>query len=59
MQFYHYFYEQNQKIANGESGIHLDFDTLGIINGIIDEGIQVIMILRSMPRGLSAADSTV
>ncbi|RMJ28594.1 Carboxypeptidase S1 [Aspergillus sp. HF37] len=38
--FYHHFYEQNQKIANGEDGIHLDFDTLGIINGIIDEGIQ-------------------
>lgn len=53
MQFYHYFYEQNQKIANGEDGIHLDFDTLGIINGIIDEGIQVIMMLRSMPWSFS------
>jgi hypothetical protein len=53
LQFYHYFYEQNQKIANGGDGIHLDFDTLGIINGIIDEGIQVIMMLRSMPWSFS------
>jgi carboxypeptidase D len=29
------------KIANGtQEGIQLDFNTLGIINGIIDEGIQ-------------------
>lgn len=41
MQFFDYFYEENLKIANGtQDGIQLDFNTLGIINGIIDEGIQ-------------------
>ncbi|RMJ22956.1 Carboxypeptidase S1 [Aspergillus sp. HF37] len=35
------FHEQNQKIAQGtHKGIHLDFNSLGIINGIIDEAIQ-------------------
>lgn len=39
--FFDHFYEQNQKIANGSiDGIELDFNTLGIINGIIDESIQ-------------------
>ncbi|EAW15089.1 S10 family peptidase [Aspergillus clavatus NRRL 1] len=39
--FFNYFHEQNEKIANGTAeGIHLDFNSLGIINGIIDEGIQ-------------------
>ncbi|KAL4888109.1 peptidase S10, serine carboxypeptidase [Aspergillus ambiguus] len=39
--FFNYFYEQNQKIASGAvDGIHLDFNSLGIINGIIDEAIQ-------------------
>ncbi|KAL4784273.1 Alpha/Beta hydrolase protein [Aspergillus varians] len=39
--FFNYFYEQNQKIANGTvEGIELNFNSLGIINGIIDEGIQ-------------------
>ncbi|KAJ5139145.1 Peptidase S10 serine carboxypeptidase [Penicillium bovifimosum] len=39
--FFDHFYEENQKIANGtQEGIQLDFNTLGIINGIIDEGIQ-------------------
>jgi carboxypeptidase D len=39
--FFNYFYEQNQKIADGSvEGIHLDFNSLGIINGIIDEAIQ-------------------
>lgn len=39
--FYNYFYDQNQLIASGTtSGIQLNFDTLGIINGIIDESIQ-------------------
>lgn len=39
--FYKYFYEQNQLITNGSlPGIPLIFDTLGIINGIVDESIQ-------------------
>jgi hypothetical protein len=39
--FYNYFDEQNQMIANGNSqGIQLNFNTLGVINGIIDEYIQ-------------------
>jgi carboxypeptidase D len=33
--------KENDKIANGTTkGIQLDFNTLGIINGIIDESIQ-------------------
>ncbi|KAL2869941.1 Alpha/Beta hydrolase protein [Aspergillus lucknowensis] len=39
--FFNHFYEQNQKIINGSAeGIELNFNSLGIINGIIDEGIQ-------------------
>jgi carboxypeptidase D len=39
--FYNYFYDQNQMIANGTTqGIQLNFNTLGIGNGIIDEYIQ-------------------
>ncbi|KAJ5936420.1 hypothetical protein N7454_005055 [Penicillium verhagenii] len=39
--FYDYFYHQNERIANGSvQGVHLEFGTLGIINGIIDEAIQ-------------------
>ncbi|CZT08422.1 hypothetical protein WAI453_007252 [Rhynchosporium graminicola] len=39
--FFNYFYEQNQMISNGSSqGIQLNFNTLGIINGIIDEEVQ-------------------
>lgn len=39
--FYNYFYDQNQAIANGTAnGTSLTFDSLGIINGIIDEAIQ-------------------
>ncbi|KAJ5180398.1 hypothetical protein N7492_003608 [Penicillium capsulatum] len=39
--FFDHFYKQNKKIANGTvDGVQLDFNTLGIINGIIDEGIQ-------------------
>lgn len=39
--FYNYFYEQNELIRNGSvKGIPLIFDTLGIINGIIDQAIQ-------------------
>ena len=39
--FYNYFYEQNQKIANGTAnGTQLNFDTLGLGNAIIDEYVQ-------------------
>ncbi|KAL1636935.1 hypothetical protein SLS58_009541 [Diplodia intermedia] len=39
--FYRYFYEQSQAIKDGTAdGYSLEMDTLGIINGIIDEGIQ-------------------
>ena len=39
--FYDYFYMQNQAILNGTiNGTYLNFDTLGIGNGIIDEYIQ-------------------
>lgn len=39
--FYSYFKDQNAAIANGtQNGTHLVMDTLGIINGIIDEKIQ-------------------
>jgi carboxypeptidase D len=39
--FYNHFYNKNQLIANGtESGVQLNFNTLGIGNGIIDEAIQ-------------------
>ncbi|KAL8795127.1 MAG: hypothetical protein Q9195_002424 [Heterodermia aff. obscurata] len=39
--FYNYFYDQNQKIANGTAnGTQLNFDTLGLGNAIIDEYIQ-------------------
>ena len=39
--FFNYFYDQNEAIANGSaSGIQLNFNTLGVGNGIIDEYIQ-------------------
>ncbi|KAJ4371744.1 hypothetical protein N0V86_008297 [Didymella sp. IMI 355093] len=39
--FYNYFYEQNEAIKNGSTkGVQLQMDTLGVINGIIDEQIQ-------------------
>lgn len=42
VQFFNHFREQNDKIAKGTvEGIHLEFNSLGIINGIIDEAIQV------------------
>jgi carboxypeptidase C (cathepsin A) len=37
--FYNYFYKQNEAIKSGSvSGVELTMDTLGIINGIVDEG---------------------
>ncbi|KAF2765504.1 serine carboxypeptidase [Teratosphaeria nubilosa] len=39
--FFHYFYEQNQKIKNNTvPGYGLNFNSLGIGNGIIDESVQ-------------------
>jgi carboxypeptidase C (cathepsin A) len=39
--FYNYFYKQNQAIKNGSTkGVQLQMDTLGVINGIVDEEIQ-------------------
>ncbi|KAF2628609.1 carboxypeptidase S1 [Macroventuria anomochaeta] len=39
--FFNYFYDQNVKIRNGSiPGYPLNFNSLGIINGIIDESIQ-------------------
>lgn len=39
--FYNYFYSQNEAIRNGSvKGVELQMDTLGIINGIIDDQIQ-------------------
>ncbi|KAH7062194.1 putative carboxypeptidase S1 [Macrophomina phaseolina] len=39
--FYNYFYEQNEAIKNGSvTGIELNFNSLGVGNGIIDEYTQ-------------------
>ncbi|KAF7713331.1 Carboxypeptidase [Penicillium ucsense] len=39
--FYDHFMKENEKIASGcNEGVEIEFNTLGIINGIIDEGIQ-------------------
>ncbi|KAF2713762.1 peptidase S10, serine carboxypeptidase [Pleomassaria siparia CBS 279.74] len=39
--FYNYFYKQNELIRSGNvTGVELTMDTLGIINGLIDEDIQ-------------------
>lgn len=47
--FYDYFEEQNQAVLNGSVGGYLlDFDTLGVGNGIIDYVIQGKYFLRSL-----------
>ncbi|KAF3048497.1 hypothetical protein E8E11_001123 [Didymella keratinophila] len=39
--FFNYFYDQNLRIQNGSmQGYPLNFNSLGIINGIIDESVQ-------------------
>jgi carboxypeptidase C (cathepsin A) len=39
--FFSYFYQQNQRIQNGSmDGYQLNFNSLGIINGLIDEHVQ-------------------
>jgi hypothetical protein len=49
--FYNYFYDQNKLISNGTiDGIELNFNSLGIINGIIDEYIQAPYVSRHKPR---------
>jgi hypothetical protein len=46
--FYDYFYNQNLAIQNGSvAGCALNMDTLGIINGIIDEGEHFTAISES------------
>ncbi|KKZ63829.1 carboxypeptidase D [[Emmonsia] crescens] len=43
--FFKYFRDQNQLIASGTiAGIQVDFNTLGIINGLVDAEIQVRML---------------
>jgi hypothetical protein len=52
--FFNYFSEQNQLIANGTtSGVQLDFNTLGIINGLIDEATQVVHYPEFATKSLS------
>lgn len=48
--FYNHFYKQNQMIKNGSvPGYPLNFVSLGIGNGIIDEAIQVRALLLPNP----------
>jgi carboxypeptidase C (cathepsin A) len=43
--FFNYFYDQNEAIANGTAqGKQLSFNSLTIINGIIDELIQAVSL---------------
>ncbi|KAJ5204103.1 uncharacterized protein N7498_004982 [Penicillium cinerascens] len=61
--FFDHFYEENEKIANGTvDGIQLEFNTLGIINGIIDEAIQAPYypeFARHNTYGIEAVNETV
>ncbi|KAJ5677420.1 Peptidase S10 serine carboxypeptidase [Penicillium maclennaniae] len=61
--FFDHFYEENEKIANGTvEGIQLEFNTLGIINGIIDEAIQAPHypeFARHNTYGIEAVNETV
>lgn len=61
--FFDLFYEENEKIANGTvDGIQLDFNTLGIMNGIIDEAIQAPHypeFARHNTYGIEAVNETV
>lgn len=46
--FYDYFYEQNKLIANGTTaGVELNFNSLTVINGIINEYIQAPYVCAS------------
>lgn len=61
--FYNYFYDQNELIASGTmNGTLLNFDTLGIINGLIDESIQApyypVMAVNNT-YGIKAVNDTV
>ena len=61
--FFNYFYDQNQAIANGtQQGKALNFNALGIINGIIDESIQAPYYPRfanNNTYGIKAVNDTV
>ncbi|KAJ9231214.1 hypothetical protein DTO169E5_8102 [Paecilomyces variotii] len=61
--FFNHFHEQNEKIAKGESqGVQLEFNTLGIMNGIIDEAIQANYypeFARNNTYGIEAVNETV
>lgn len=61
--FFDYFEQQNQAIANGSStGKYFNFGALGIINGIIDEAIQVPyypVMANNNTYGIKALNDTV
>ncbi|CEO58552.1 Putative Carboxypeptidase 2 [Penicillium brasilianum] len=61
--FFDHFMKENDKIANGTTkGVQLDFNTLGIINGIIDESIQAPYypeFARHNSYGIEAVNETV
>ena len=61
--FFNYFYDQNEKIANGSAkGKFFDFNSLGIINGIIDEYIQAPyypVMANNNTYGIKAVNDTV
>nr|OQO17903.1 hypothetical protein B0A51_15104 [Rachicladosporium sp. CCFEE 5018] len=61
--FFDYFYQQNDAIANGSmDGVALNFNTLGIGNGIIDEYIQAPFVPEfavNNTYGIKAVNDTV
>ncbi|EPS26027.1 hypothetical protein PDE_00963 [Penicillium oxalicum 114-2] len=61
--FYDHFMKENEKIASGcTEGVEIEFNTLGIINGIIDEAIQAPYypeFARHNTYGIEAVNETV
>ncbi len=61
--FYRYFYDQNEAIANGSaSGKYFTFNTLGLINALIDESIQAPyypLFANKNTYGIKAVNDTV
>lgn len=61
--FYRYFYEQNEAIANGSTpGKYFTFNTLGLINALIDEAIQAPfypIFANNNTYGIKAVNDTV
>ena len=61
--FFNHFYQENEKIANGTNkGKFFDFNSLGIINGIIDEMIQAPyypIMANNNTYGIKAVNDTV